>query len=172
MTANPERQTHRPRLSGFQGKIVPREEMGKMLPPKKVVFTNGCFDILHPGHVDYLYRARSLGDYLVVGLNSDASVRRLKGPSRPVNDAQSRAMVLAGLECVDCVTIFEEDTPLELIVCVEPHVLVKGGDWAVDSIVGREFVEQRGGLVMSIPLLPGYSTTSIIDRILRLSREV
>ena len=136
----------------------------------KVVFTNGCFDILHPGHVDYLERARSLGDILVVGLNSDASVRRLKGPLRPVNDQAARARVLAGLACVDFVMIFEEDTPLELIRAVCPDVLVKGGDWSVDRIVGREEVEERGGTVLSIPLLEGYSTTETINRILAMHK--
>lgn len=133
-----------------------------------VVFTNGCFDILHPGHVDYLARARALGSRLVVGLNSDASVTRLKGPGRPVNDQTSRALVLAALECVDHVVVFDEDTPLELIRKVRPDVLVKGGDWSVDKIVGRDLVEARGGRVLSLPLLPGHSTTAIIERILTL----
>lgn len=133
-----------------------------------VVFTNGCFDILHPGHVDYLARARALGSRLVVGLNSDASVTRLKGPGRPVNDQASRALVLAALECVDHVVVFDEDTPLELIRKVRPDVLVKGGDWSVDKIVGRDLVEARGGRVLSLPLLPGHSTTAIIERILTL----
>ena len=137
----------------------------------KVVFTNGCFDILHPGHVDYLERARSMGDCLVVGLNSDSSVRRLKGPLRPVNDQAARARVLAGLACVDFVMIFEEDTPLELIKAVCPDVLVKGGDWSVDRIVGREQVEARGGTVCSIPLLEGYSTTGTIDRIVAMHKK-
>lgn len=133
-----------------------------------VVFTNGCFDILHSGHVDYLARARALGSCLVVGVNSDASVSRLKGPTRPVNDQCSRARVLAALECVDHVIIFDEDTPYALIQCVRPDVLVKGGDWSVENIVGRDLVEARGGRVLSIPLLPGHSTTAIIERILQL----
>lgn len=137
----------------------------------KLVFTNGCFDIIHPGHVDYLERARSMGDCLVVGLNSDASVRRLKGALRPVNDQHSRARVLAALACVDFVMIFEEDTPLELIRAVSPDVLVKGGDWSVDRIVGREVVEERGGVVCSIPLLEGYSTTATINRIVDMHRR-
>lgn len=135
------------------------------------MFTNGCFDIIHPGHVDYLERARSMGSCLVVGLNSDASVRRLKGALRPVNDQQSRARVLAALACVDFVIIFDEDTPLELIRKVSPDVLVKGGDWSVDRIVGREVVEAAGGTVCSIPLLAGYSTTGTVERIVAMHQR-
>ncbi len=116
--------------------------------------------------MDYLQRARDLGACLVVGLNSDASVRRLKGPSRPVNDEASRALVLSALACVDFVVVFEEDTPYELIRDVAPDVLVKGGDWSVERIVGRDLVEGAGGRVLSIPLLAGYSTTAVIERIL------
>lgn len=136
-----------------------------------VVFTNGCFDILHPGHVDYLERARALGTHLVVGVNSDTSVRRLKGPTRPINDERSRSRVLAALDCVDQIVIFDEDTPWELIKKLRPQVLVKGGDWPVEQIVGRELVQERGGQVLSLPLLPGYSTTNIIQRILALHQE-
>ena len=143
-------------------------EMASVFKGRTVVFTNGCFDILHPGHVDYLQRARELGDLLVVGLNSDASVRRLKGKCRPVNSELDRAAVLAGLSCVDRVVIFDQDTPLELISAIRPRVLVKGGDWPVEKIVGRETVEADGGRVLSIDLLPGYSTSGIIDRILKL----
>ncbi|WP_028574037.1 D-glycero-beta-D-manno-heptose 1-phosphate adenylyltransferase [Desulfonatronovibrio hydrogenovorans] len=131
----------------------------------RIVFTNGCFDILHPGHVDYLERASSLGDTLVVGLNSDKSVSRLKGPKRPVNPARDRTRVLAGLACVGFVLVFEEDTPYELICKVRPHVLVKGGDWPVEKIVGRDIVEETGGMVLSLELTPGHSTSRIIDRI-------
>lgn len=131
----------------------------------RVVFTNGCFDLLHPGHVDLLARARELGDLLVLGLNSDASVLGLKGPSRPVTPWQDRAMVLAGLSCVDFVVGFDDPTPLALIEAVLPDVLVKGGDWAVEAIVGREAVEAAGGRVVSLALLPGYSTTGVIARI-------
>lgn len=131
----------------------------------KIVFTNGCFDILHPGHVDYLERARELGDFLVVGINSDASVRRIKGGARPVNPLPDRARVLAGLECVGFVLFFEEDTPYELIKLIRPNILVKGGDWPVDRIVGRDIVEGLGGEVYSLKLRPGYSTTDIISRI-------
>ena len=131
-----------------------------------VVFTNGVFDLLHPGHVEYLEAARSLGDALVVGVNSDASARRLgKGPGRPVNDAVGRARVLAGLAAVDRVVIFEEDTPLELIMALRPDVLVKGGDYSRASIVGADFVESTGGTVLTIDLVPGQSTTSIVERL-------
>ncbi len=134
---------------------------------ERIVFTNGCFDLIHPGHVLYLEAARALGDVLVVGLNSDASVRRLKGPSRPVCTQRERALVLAGLRSVDYVVIFEEDTPLELIREVEPDILVKGGDWAPEEIVGREVVEARGGKVVTVPFVPGASTTGIVERIRR-----
>ena len=131
----------------------------------RLVFTNGCFDLLHPGHVDLLARARALGDGLILGLNSDASVRRIKGAERPVVAERERAFVLAGLASVDFVVLFEEDTPLNLITAVRPNVLVKGGDWSVERIVGREVVESLGGTVVSLPLLPGYSTTALIQRI-------
>lgn len=140
-------------------------------PGFRLVFTNGCYDILHPGHVDLLARARALGDGLILGLNSDASVRRIKGelagPPRPVNSEDERAFVLAGLSSVDFVVLFEEDTPFELIQAVRPQVLVKGGDWDVARIVGREVVEQDGGQVVSLPLLPGYSTTGLIEKLTR-----
>lgn len=129
---------------------------------RKIVFTNGCFDILHAGHVDLLSRARKQGDLLVLGLNSDKSVRSIKGEKRPVTKQQQRAFVLAGLACIDYVIFFDEDTPYNLINAVQPDVLVKGGDWTVDNIVGRDIVEGRGGEVLSLALLPGYSTTSVI----------
>jgi len=131
----------------------------------RLVFTNGCFDLLHPGHVDYLQRARELGDRLILGLNSDASVQRIKGDKRPIVSEMDRARVLSGLACIDHVIIFNEDTPYELIRAVQPDVLVKGGDWPVERIVGRDIVTERGGKVLSIPVLPGYSTTGIIERI-------
>jgi D-beta-D-heptose 7-phosphate kinase/D-beta-D-heptose 1-phosphate adenosyltransferase len=131
----------------------------------RVVFTNGVFDLLHPGHVDVLVGARRLGERLVVGLNSDASVRRLKGPERPVRLAPERAYVLAAMESVDAVVLFEEDTPRELIVALEPDVLVKGGDYSVESVVGAAEVRARGGDVVIIPLTPGHSTTSIIEKL-------
>jgi rfaE bifunctional protein nucleotidyltransferase chain/domain len=133
---------------------------------KSIVFTNGCYDLLHPGHVDFLTRCKALGDLLVLGLNSDASVRRQgKNPPRPVTPFADRAFVLAHLTAVDYVLGFEEDTPLKLIEAIKPHILVKGGDWPVEHIVGRKAVEAGGGRVLSLPLLPGYSTTGIINKI-------
>jgi len=132
---------------------------------KKVVFTNGCFDLLHVGHVRYLQEASELGDALVVGVNSDASVRRLKGPGRPLTPAKERAEILAALACVDFVTIFAAATPLQLIRSLGPDVLVKGGDWPIDRIVGREVVEARGGKVIAIPFVKNRSTTAMIGRI-------
>ncbi len=133
---------------------------------RKVVFTNGCFDLLHRGHVRYLAQARALGDLLVVGLNSDASVQALKGPSRPIVPADDRAEVLAALEAVDFVTVFEEPTPERLIAALQPDILVKGGDWTPDTIVGRETVERRGGQVRALPYVDGASTSGLIERIL------
>ena len=132
---------------------------------KRVVFTNGCFDLLHPGHVRYLAEARSLGDALIVGLNSDRSVRALKGEGRPILDESERAEVVAALEAVDYVVVFDEDTPQELIARLLPDVLVKGGDWPLDQIVGREEVEAAGGQVVSLPYIEGSSTSDIIERI-------
>ena len=131
---------------------------------KSVVFTNGCFDILHVGHVTYLQKAKDLGDILVVGLNSDDSVRRLKGESRPINNESDRREVLLALRSVDFVAVFEEDTPLDLIKAIKPDILVKGGDYTVDTIVGADFVIENGGKVEVIPLVEGKSTTSIIER--------
>jgi D-beta-D-heptose 7-phosphate kinase/D-beta-D-heptose 1-phosphate adenosyltransferase len=130
-----------------------------------VVFTNGVFDLLHPGHVDLLAAARAAGDALIVGINSDASVRRLKGETRPVRSERERAHVLAALRSVDAVTIFDEDTPLELILALRPDLLVKGGDYSLDMIVGRQEVEGWGGRVLVIPLTPGHSTTGTIERL-------
>lgn len=131
----------------------------------RVVFTNGVFDLLHPGHVDVLLGARRLGDVLVVGVNSDASVKRLKGPERPVRTEAERAYVLAALAMVDAVVVFEQDTPLELIRRLRPDVLVKGGDYSIETVVGAPDVIARGGQVAIIPLTPGQSTTSIIERL-------
>ena len=131
----------------------------------RVVFTNGVFDLLHPGHVDVLIGARARGDVLVVGLNSDASVKRLKGPDRPVRSEGERAYVLAALEAVDAVTLFEQDTPLELVQLLQPDVIVKGGDYSPDTVIGANEVRARGGDVVIIPLTPGHSTTSTIDRL-------
>jgi rfaE bifunctional protein nucleotidyltransferase chain/domain len=136
---------------------------------KRVVFTNGCFDLLHTGHVRYLAQARALGDVLVVALNSDRSVRALKGRGRPVLGEGERAEVMAALEAVDYVIVFDEETPRRLIAELLPDVLVKGGDWPVDKIVGREEVERAGGQVLSLPYVEGSSTTDIIERILKSS---
>lgn len=136
---------------------------------KRVVFTNGCFDLLHPGHIRGFEQARALGDVLIVGLNSDSSVRQLKGPTRPVIPERERAEILAALESVDAVVIFDELTPREVISRLLPDVLVKGGDWPGDQIVGREEVEAAGGRVVSIPLVPGYSTTAILQKIREVS---
>jgi rfaE bifunctional protein nucleotidyltransferase chain/domain len=135
---------------------------------KKIVFTNGCFDLLHPGHVKLLEQAKSLGDTLIVGINSDGSVRKNKGANRPVMPAGERAEILAGLAAVDYVVVFDEPTPRELIAAILPNILVKGSDWGADEIVGREDVEGVGGRVVSIPVEPGFSTTNLILRIQRL----
>ncbi|MCB0393380.1 MAG: D-glycero-beta-D-manno-heptose 1-phosphate adenylyltransferase [Bdellovibrionales bacterium] len=131
---------------------------------KTVVFTNGCFDLLHVGHVRYLKEAKSLGDKLFVGLNTDASVKKLKGESRPIQNESDRAEILSSLECVDFVCLFAEETPIQLIHEVRPDFLVKGGDWKRESIVGYDFVESYGGVVKSLPFVEGRSTTNIISR--------
>lgn len=133
----------------------------------RIVFTNGCFDILHAGHVQYLEEAKALGDILILGLNSDASVSRLKGNSRPIIDEQNRALMLAGLQSVDYVCVFRQDTPLKMIQQIQPDVLVKGGDWAVEEIVGSEYVLEHGGEVKTIRFREGLSTSLIIDKIKR-----
>ncbi len=135
---------------------------------KKIVFTNGCFDILHAGHIHSLEQAAAFGDFLIVGLNSDKSINRIKGPDRPFNKEQDRALLLASLMMVDAVVLFEQETPLELIQTLKPDVLVKGGDYTIESIVGAEDVMQNGGKVEIIPLIPGVSTTLIAERIHRL----
>jgi rfaE bifunctional protein nucleotidyltransferase chain/domain len=132
---------------------------------RTVVFTNGVFDLLHPGHVRYLAQARALGDALIVGVNDDESVRRNKGPARPITPQDERAELLAALACVDAVVVFEEETPAAIIRAVQPDVLVKGADWAADQIVGRDTVEARGGRVVRIAVEQGFSTTAIVDRI-------
>jgi rfaE bifunctional protein nucleotidyltransferase chain/domain len=133
---------------------------------RKVVFTNGCFDLVHLGHVRYLEAARSLGDALIVGVNTDASAARLaKGPGRPLNPEADRARLLAALACVDRVVLFAEDTPLALITLLQPDILVKGGDYQPHEIAGREVVEARGGKVLALPFVPGYSTTALLERI-------
>lgn len=130
----------------------------------KIVFTNGCFDILHTGHIHLLHECSKLGDRVIVGLNADVSVKRLKGESRPVNDEQSRAILLAALEFTDAIILFEDDTPEQLIHAIHPDVLAKGGDWKIDSIIGASFVESYGGMVKTISYLDGFSTTQIIAR--------
>jgi D-glycero-beta-D-manno-heptose 1-phosphate adenylyltransferase len=135
---------------------------------KKIVFTNGCFDILHPGHVDYLAKASGLGDVLVVGLNTDASVSAIKGPDRPLNDEKARAVLLASLFFTDAVVLFDEETPYELIKQLQPDILVKGSDYKAEEIVGYDLLKKKGGQVITIDLLPGYSTTNLIQKIRKL----
>jgi len=132
---------------------------------KKIVFTNGCFDLLHPGHIQYLNDAKALGDILIIGLNSDASVKRLKGESRPLNNEKDRKFILENLKSVDKVELFNEDTPLNLIKKIKPDVLVKGGDYKPDEIVGSAFVKENGGEVKCLSFLEGYSTTNLISAI-------
>lgn len=150
--------------------IVHREDIGNIasnlrMAGNKIVFTNGCFDIIHSGHISYLESAKLLGDILMIGLNTDSSVRRLKGNSRPVNSEQDRAIVLNALSCVDYVIYFDEDTPIDLIKIIKPDVLVKGGDYTFDTIVGASFVADNGGCVRIIPLLENRSTTNIIKKL-------
>ncbi len=155
----------------LEKKLIPFEDITRFVNSRKlngrrIVFTNGCFDILHPGHVDYLTQARDLGDILVVGLNSDNSVKRQnKGPNRPINTQEARAKVLAGLGCVDAIVYFNEDTPMELIKIIQPDFLVKGGDWKVEQIVGHDIVTAKGGKVLTIPFLEGFSTTGIVNKL-------
>jgi D-beta-D-heptose 7-phosphate kinase/D-beta-D-heptose 1-phosphate adenosyltransferase len=140
-----------------------REELGRQ--GKRVVFTNGVFDILHPGHVRYLATARSHGDALIVAINSDRSVRAIKGPERPVNPEAERAEVITALACVDAAVVFDEDTPHDIISAIQPDVLVKGADWAHDKIVGRDIVEARGGVVIRVTVEEGHSTTNVIKKV-------
>lgn len=154
-------------------KFLPAPALAELLAElrgqgKRIVFTNGCFDLLHPGHVHTLTQARALGEVLVVGINTDASVKRLKGERRPILREGERILVLSALAVVDYVTVFSENTPLELIRLLRPQVLVKGGDWSPESVVGRELVEQDGGQVVVVPYQPGFSTTNIIERIVSL----
>lgn len=147
-------------LSALRVLVAEQQALGKTC-----VFTNGCFDILHIGHVRYLTQARQLGDMLIVGLNSDASVTRLKGPSRPFNPAHDRAGILSALEAVSFVCVFEEDTPYNLIAALQPDILVKGGDYQPDTIVGADIVRNRGGKVIVLPFVEGRSTTSLAEKI-------
>jgi D-glycero-beta-D-manno-heptose 1-phosphate adenylyltransferase len=159
-------------LHYIESKILDAESLEKTLvhwrfEGKKIVFTNGCFDLLHSGHLQYLAQAKNLGHKLVIGLNSDASTKRLKGTHRPINDEKSRSLMLAALVFVDAVVLFEEDTPLNLIQIVQPDILVKGGDYNISAIVGADLVQQKGGLVTTLPFLEGYSTTNIEEKILK-----
>jgi D-glycero-beta-D-manno-heptose 1-phosphate adenylyltransferase len=152
-----------------QDKIMDREALARLcagwkVKGQKVVFTNGCFDILHPGHIQLLLQAAELGDKLVLGLNTDASVKRLKGEGRPINDEQTRALIMAAQLYVDAVTLFDEDTPFELIQAIHPDVIVKGGDYTPETVVGNDFVTSYGGQVVIVPTVEGFSTTSIINR--------
>ena len=152
------------------GRVISRAELIEVRRElkkngRRIVFTNGCFDLLHRGHIEYLAKAKSLGDILIVGLNADDSVRRLKGPARPITPQEDRAEILAALAVVDYVCIFDEDTPYELIQAVVPDILVKGADWTVDDVVGKDIVEAAGGSVHTIEFLPNRSTTNIIQKI-------
>jgi len=157
-------------LKVIQGKILDKDTLAKLvanyrLKNQKIVFTNGCFDLLHQGHVTYLAQAASLGNRLIVGLNSDSSVQKLKGIHRPIQDEKSRMLIMASLHVVSAVIIFNEDTPIDLISIVQPDFLVKGGDWEPAKIVGAELVKSYGGQVISIPFIDGYSTTAIESKI-------
>lgn len=154
------------KIMSKEGALIKLEQLKQA--GKKSVFTNGCFDILHPGHVDYLCHARDLGDFLVLGLNTDFSVKLLnKAPNRPINNESTRALVLAGLSCVDAIVLFNEQTPLELIRFLLPDVLVKGSDYAVEEIVGYDIVMNNGGSVKTVPMIEGYSTTKMIEKIVK-----
>ncbi len=152
-------------------KIKKREELLRIIKDlkakgKRIVFTNGCFDLLHVGHIRYLEEAKTLGDILIVGVNSDASVRKLKGPKRPVLPVEDRTEILSGLGCVDYITVFDDLDPLALITSLQPNILVKGGDWTKEQTVGKEVVERSGGEVVIIPFVEGASTSSLIETIL------
>ena len=156
----------------LQSKILSKPELESQLEKwrnagQKVVFTNGCFDLLHLGHIDYLAKARDLGDKLIVGLNTDASVQRLKGLTRPIKDELSRAHILASMQFVDAVIFFDEETPIGLISRIKPDVLVKGGDYTIEGIVGHEMVLKNGGEVCTIDFVPGYSSSTLIDKIIK-----
>jgi rfaE bifunctional protein nucleotidyltransferase chain/domain len=165
-------------LLNIQSKIFPQanDDLGRLVAywnfkNQKIVFTNGCFDILHRGHIDYLAKAADLGNALVIGLNTDASVSRLKGAGRPVQDQEGRALVLAALSFVNAVVLFDEDTPFELIKAVQPDVLVKGSDYKTDDIVGADIVKAKDGSVQTLDFLDGYSTSGIIRRLLASSQD-
>jgi len=156
-------------LNNIESKILSWDALRKQLAvwrfkDKKIVFTNGCFDILHLGHIEYLAKARELGGVLIIGLNSDDSVHRIKGPSRPLNDEHARAMILASLSFIDAIVIFEEETPLELIELVRPDILVKGKDYKEHEIAGHDVVKSYGGKIITIDLVKGYSTSQLIEK--------
>ena len=156
----------------MKDKIKKREELLRIIKDlkakgKRIIFTNGCFDLLHVGHIRYLEEAKTLGDILIVGVNSDTSVRKLKGPKRPVLPVEERTEILSGLGCVDYITVFDELDPLALITSLQPNVLVKGGDWTKEQTIGKEVVERSGGEVVIIPFVKGASTSSIIETILK-----
>jgi len=156
----------------LQSKITSKSELESQLKnwrtqDQKIVFTNGCFDLLHLGHIDYLAKARDLGDRLIVGLNTDTSVSRIKGPSRPVKDEMSRAHILAAMQFVDAVIFFNEETPIDLIYWLKPDVLVKGGDYTIEGIIGHELVLENGGEVKTISFVEGYSSSKLIDNIIK-----
>ncbi|MDK2977354.1 MAG: D-glycero-beta-D-manno-heptose 1-phosphate adenylyltransferase [Bacteroidales bacterium] len=158
------------KLAVIQSKIIDIDQLGSRLAywnfkNQKIVFTNGCFDILHRGHVEYLAQAANFGDILIIGLNTDDSVRKLKGDSRPVQDQYARALLLASLHFVNAVIYFDEDTPYELIKRVQPDILIKGSDYHIEDIVGYDVVQKKGGQVKTIDFIPGYSTTSIIEKL-------
>ncbi len=157
-------------MEDYRSKIKNLEEAKKEIDQlkatgKRVVFTNGCFDILHPGHSRYLYNARALGDFLIVAVNSDQSVRAIKGEGRPILSQDARTELLAALSCVDCVIIFDEEDPLKVIQYLKPHILVKGGDWKEEEIIGADVVKKAGGEVARIPYIGGFSTSDIIKKI-------
>ena len=157
-------------LENIQSKIISRQDLSKVLTKlklknKKIVFSNGCFDLVHRGHVEYLAKAADLADVFILGLNTDASVSRLKGPSRPLQDEEARAILMAGFSFIDYVVHFDEDTPLELITEIQPDVLVKGNDYKIEDVVGYDIVQRKGGTVQTIELTEGYSTSIIVDKI-------
>jgi rfaE bifunctional protein nucleotidyltransferase chain/domain len=162
-------------INQIEKKILAGDNLNRMLAfwqfkNKKIVFSNGCFDILHRGHIDYLANASDLGDVLIIGVNTDASVHRLKGTTRPINDEYARALLLASLKFVSAVVLFDEDTPYELISKIQPDVLVKGDDYKPEDIVGYDIVKAKGGDIITIPLVEGYSTSSVEKRIIELHK--
>jgi rfaE bifunctional protein nucleotidyltransferase chain/domain len=164
------------KLANLSSKILDRDQLRRAcvvwnFKNQKVVFTNGCFDILHLGHIEYLSKAADLGDVLVIGMNTDKSIHKIKGQSRPINDEHSRSMVLAALEFVTAVVLFDEETPYELIKTVQPDILVKGKDYKIEEIAGHDIVLANGGKVVTIELTKGYSTTAIEQKILRLHEK-